>query len=105
MRKSKNYNYSKLPPLNKEQINELEKLNKQKDSDIDYSDAPKLSDNEIKNAHFYYANSLKMPKESIHILLDKDNIEWLKSLGKGYQTRLNKVIRWARLNNCPLDEM
>ena len=38
-------------------------------------------------------------------LIDEDNLEWLKSTGKGYQPRLNNVIRWAKLNNCPIEKM
>lgn len=38
-------------------------------------------------------------------MIDDDNLEWLKKEGKGYQLRLNNVLRWARLNNCPIDEM
>ncbi|MBP5748389.1 MAG: BrnA antitoxin family protein, partial [Treponema sp.] len=48
---------------------------------------------------------LKIKKEKISTNIDKDNLEWLKSAGKGYQTRLNGVIRWARMNGCPIAQM
>ena len=33
------------------------------------------------------------PKASISLRLDKDIIEWLKSKGPGYQTRVNSILR------------
>ena len=32
-------------------------------------------------------------KEDVHIRLDKDVLDWFKSRGKGYQTRINAVLR------------
>jgi uncharacterized protein (DUF4415 family) len=57
------------------------------------------------NGGFYYIQSLKMPKTDVHTKIDNDNLEWLKQEGKGYQARLNNVIRWARLNNCPITQL
>jgi uncharacterized protein (DUF4415 family) len=36
---------------------------------------------------------LPMPKADIHIRLDADVIDWFKAQGKGYQTRINAVLR------------
>ncbi len=33
------------------------------------------------------------PKKDIHIRLDADIVNWFKSRGKGYQTRINAVLR------------
>lgn len=32
-------------------------------------------------------------KQDIHIRLDADVLDWFKSTGKGYQTRINNVLR------------
>gem|GEM_PF-6183021 len=37
------------------------------------------------------------------LLLKNDTLAWLKQAGKGYQTRLNAVLRWARMNGCPVN--
>lgn len=38
--------------------------------------------------------------------IDLDNLQWLQSEGvKGYQKKMNGVIRWARQNGCPLPQM
>ena len=70
---------------------------------IDFSDIPPSKP--TANGGFYYIQSLKMPKTDIHTKIDNDNLAWLKQAGKGYQSRLNNVIRWARLNNCPFSQM
>ena len=51
---------------------------------------------------FYYIQALKVPKTDIHMKIDNDTLAWLKQAGKGYQQRLNNVLRWARMNNCPI---
>jgi uncharacterized protein (DUF4415 family) len=33
------------------------------------------------------------PKKNIHIRLGADIVDWFKSRGKGYQTRVNAVLR------------
>jgi len=33
------------------------------------------------------------PKERVTIRLDPDILEWLKAQGKGYQTRINAILR------------
>lgn len=66
-----------------------DKLNSMPDSDINYSDVPELGDSFFKNG------KLRMPKTKprISIRLDGDVLEWFKSSGTGYQTRINAVLR------------
>lgn len=83
-----------LPPLTKQQKAELAAL-KAADDDIGYSDIPPLSDDFWKNAirnPFYRAT-----KSSTTVRIDTDVLLWLKSSGKGYQTRLNTILREAML--------
>ena len=87
-----------FPPLTEEEKASLERLKNLPDSEIDLSDCPEVSG----NGGFYYIQPVKMPKTDVHTKIDNDNLEWLKKPGRGYQTRLNKVIRWARQNNCPI---
>jgi uncharacterized protein (DUF4415 family) len=37
-------------------------------------------------------------KQQTSVRLDADVLAWLKSQGKGYQTRMNKILREAMLN-------
>lgn len=90
-----------FPPLTEEQKTMLENLSKIPDSEIDTSDIPECSG----NGGFYYIQSLKMPQTKIYTAIDDDTLAWLKKVGKGYQQRLNNVLRWARMNNCPVAQL
>ena len=104
MRTSKNYRNINLPSLSEEQLKEIEALKAMPDEEIDTIDIPEATEEQLASGHLYYANSLKMPKTGIHVMIDNDNLEWLKNPCKGYQPRLNNVLRWARLNNCPIEK-
>ena len=67
-----------------------------KDGDIDYSDIPPLADEFWKAAA---RSPLYRPtKQATTLRLDADVLTWLKSMGKGYQTRINKILREAMLH-------
>lgn len=94
------YKVIDFPPLTDEERNILEKLDKMSDSEIDFSDIPPSEPNN--SGGFYYIQALKMPKTDIHTKIDNDTLAWLKQAGRGYQQRLNNVLRWARMNGCPI---
>jgi len=59
-----------------------------RDKDIDLDDIPELDDDFFKNAQ------LQMPaKQSVTMRLDSDVLDWFKEQGKGYQTRINQLLR------------
>ena len=66
-----------------------------RDEDIDYSDIAQIPDNFADEA---VRGLLYRPvKKSISIRIDADVLIWLKSKGKGYQTRINTILRQAML--------
>lgn len=68
---------------------------------IDFSDVPEIRD--FSNGRL---RNWKPAKKAVYFRIDLDNLEWLQSGGiKGYQKRMNEVLRWARLNNCPITQM
>ena len=67
----------------------LKKIAQIKDSEIDYSDIAKLNQNFWKNAEV----SLPKNKQAISLRVDPDVLEWFKSYGRGYQSRINAVLR------------
>lgn len=86
-----------LPPLTDEQRVRLSALANMPDSEIDYSDIAPLGDDFWKNAvrnPFY-----KPVKQVTTVRVDSDVLLWLKSRGKGYQTRINAILRDAMLNS------
>ena len=60
-----------------------------KDGDIDFSDIPPLDSHFFKNAEI----RLPKPKSTVTMRLDPDILKWFKEKGKGYQTRINAVLR------------
>lgn len=89
------HNLDDLPELSAAQKDELEVLAKRPDSEIDFSDIPELDENFWQNAiqNPYY----KPLKKSTTVRIDADVMQWLKAQGKGYQTRMNKILRDAML--------
>ncbi len=85
------------PQLTAAQRARLSALAKMPDSAIDYSDIPPLTDDFWKNAvrnPFY-----KPTKQVTTVRVDADVLLWLKGQGKGYQTRLNAILRDAMLHD------
>ncbi len=70
--------------------NRLQELAKRSDKDIDYSDIPELDEAFWKNARIVHPAD---PKLQLTIRFDADVVEWFKSRGKGYQSRMNAVLR------------
>ena len=98
---SKTVNYevdlANLPPLTAAQQAELKALAALPDSQIDYSDIPPLTDEFWKHAvknPFY-----KPTKQATTVRVDADVLLWLKGQGKGYQTRINAILREAMLRS------
>lgn len=84
-----------LPPLTDAQKAEIEALAAMPEDQIDTSDIPPLDDVFWKRAvrsPFY-----KPTKTATTVRVDSDVLAWLKSQGKGYQTRMNAILRHAML--------
>ena len=75
----------------KKQEREINQLSKLKDKDIDLSDIPELNDWSGAVVGRFY----RPVKAPVTIRLDADVLAWLKSQGKGYQTRINELLRAA----------
>jgi len=80
-----------LPPIGSEQRAELEALRAMGDEMIDTSDIPPLSEAFWSNAvrHRFY----KPTKTSTTVRIDSDVLLWLRAQGKGYQSRINAILR------------
>ena len=80
-----------LPPLTESQKAELAALAALPDDQIDFSDIPEVTEERMKTAirHRFY----RPVKQQITARLDSDVLHWLKSEGKGYQSRMNEILR------------
>ena len=76
---------------------DLARLKRMKDSDIDYSDIPPLGDEFFKKATVAWPPA----KQQLTIRLDADVLNWLKANGRGYQTRINRILRAAMEGRPP----
>ncbi|MCL2007161.1 MAG: BrnA antitoxin family protein [Treponema sp.] len=54
---------------------------------------------EFKPSHLRNMANYKPIKKTVNVRLDADVIEWLQSTGKGYQTRMNAILREAMLHS------
>jgi uncharacterized protein (DUF4415 family) len=79
------------------QLAELKRLAAMSDEDIDLSDIPEAKfENAIlfRDRHLY-KHLFKPIKQSTTVRIDADVLHWLRAKGKGYQTRINAILREA----------
>ena len=76
---------------------DLARIDRIKDAGIDYSDIPPLD-----KSFFTKATEPWPPaKRQLTIRLDADVLIWLKAHGRGYQTRINRILRAAMESQGP----
>ena len=77
--------------LSTSQAAEIKALQALPDNQIDYSDAPSSMPEEWRDAvvgKFY-----RPIKQQLTLRIDADVVDWFKRQGKGYQTRINELLR------------
>ena len=68
----------------------------------DFSDSPILTEEQMKEfrpSHLRNMANYKPIKKTVNVRLDADVIEWLQTEGRGYQTRMNNILREAMLES------
>jgi uncharacterized protein (DUF4415 family) len=91
------YTTETLPKLTKADRAKLKALEARPDSAIDTSDIPEMTDEQWRHArrgHFY-----RPRKQQITARVDADVLAWLKAQGKGYQSRINAILRREMLTS------
>ena len=74
--------------MHKTSSTDWKRLEAMTDDEIDTSDIPELDDD------FFARAEVKVPaKKSVTMRLDADVLDWFKSQGQGYQTRINQLLR------------
>jgi len=64
---------------------------------LNYSDIPPVGDEFFAKATVAWPPS----KKQLTIRLDEDVLTWLKRQGRGYQTRINRILRVAMESQTP----
>jgi uncharacterized protein (DUF4415 family) len=86
-----------LSPLTANQRRRVAHLAAVPDAKIDYSDIPPLKEAFWKRA---VRNPFYRPvKRQLTVRLDADVVAWLQEQGKGYQTRINALLRAAMIED------
>jgi uncharacterized protein (DUF4415 family) len=86
----------------KEELDAYEEFKKHKHKKEDLSDMPELTSEQLElavKARQIRQTLYKPVKVSVKINYDADVLEWFRSFGKGYQTRMNAVLREYMLTN------
>jgi uncharacterized protein (DUF4415 family) len=68
----------------------LDRLAARPDSEIDYSDIPPLTDEEL--AEMVPYSVMRAKTTLISFRIPNDVLEWLKSKGPGHLTRINAIL-------------
>ena len=85
--------------MNKKSIkSDLARIDRMRNADIDYSDIPPLDKTFLKKA----TTAWPPVKRQLTIRLDADVLDWLKGHGKGYQTRINRILRVVMESQAPV---
>ncbi len=74
--------------MNRTSKTDWQRMTEHGDEQIDTSDIPELDD------AFFERAELRVPaKQPVTLRIDEDVLAWFKAQGKGYQTRINKLLR------------
>jgi uncharacterized protein (DUF4415 family) len=76
---------------------DLARIDRMKDSEIDYTEIPALDKAFLKRVTVAWPPA----KKQLTIRLDTDVLDWLKESGRGYQTRINRILRLAMETQPP----
>ena len=83
--------------LSESRVRNLSAMAARPDAEIDISDIPPLTEK-------FWANTVRNPycrpvQQQLTVRLDSDVVAWLRENGKGYQTRMNQVLREAMIGD------
>jgi len=85
------YTLDTLPPLTEKQRQHLDTLASRPEDQINLEDMPELTNDQL--AEMKPAEHYRPVKKQITARVDADVLAWLKSQGKGYQSRINAILR------------
>jgi uncharacterized protein (DUF4415 family) len=72
---------------------DFDRLSVMKDSEIDTSDLPEISPRQFATALVRRGLRPMPTKAQLTIRVDRDVLAWFRKQGRGYQTRINRLLR------------
>lgn len=85
----------RLPQLSAEEICAIMNFKNK-----DFSDCPKQTKEDLMKFHRrgeFREGMYRPTKTDVHLKIDTDVLEWFKQQGKGYQTKINAILRQVYL--------
>ena len=70
-----------------------DRVDKLRDRDIDFSDNPEITDEMFAKAILRKGLKPVVRKTQVTLRIDEDVLTWFKKQGKGYQTRINALLK------------
>lgn len=64
-----------------------------RDTDIDFSDSPEITPDMFAKAIVQRGGQPVYRKTQLTLRVDRDVVDWFKGQGRGYQTRINALLR------------
>ncbi len=74
-------------------LTDWERLDAMQDEDIDLSDAPEITPEMFAKAIVRRGLKPAPKKQQLTIRVDSDVLEWFRGQGRGYQTKINALLR------------
>ncbi len=74
-------------------LSDWERVDALTDGEIDFSDSPEISPEMFAQAIVRRGIKSAPPKVQLTLRIDNDVVEWFKSQGRGYQSRINALLR------------
>jgi uncharacterized protein (DUF4415 family) len=74
-------------------LSDWERVDALPDEEIDLSDCPEISPEMFAKAIVRRGIKSAPPKVQLTLRIDNDVVEWFKSQGRGYQSRINALLR------------
>ena len=83
----------KKSSISRKSKTDLKRLDAMKDEDIDFSDLPEATPEMFARGVVRRGLKPVIRKKQLTVRMDSDVIEWFKNQGRGYQTKINSLLR------------
>jgi len=83
----------KKSPISSKSLTDWGRLDALRDEDIDLSDIPEITPDMFARAVVRRGLKPIPSKTQVTLRLDSDVLSWFKTQGRGYQTRINSLLR------------
>ena len=80
-------------PISQKSQTDWDRVDKLQDKDIDFNDNPEVTPEMFAKAVLRKGLKPVVKKSQVTLRIDEDVLTWFKKQGKGYQTRINSLLK------------